>query len=268
MARRPAAADVRIALIPALAGSGSGSSSAPVQPVGKTYSVWQVVHAMYYGVPAIPVLEDGHPAGGAVELVWQAAQGRVRGVVVGTMNTYLRACGRIPEVYPEGCSWDLNTALVAHASQPQPERGHPLICAHCNFAFCFGVHEAPWLIPPLRMFFPDPPVPATADLVTPPPVRPLYANRAVQGPGASPQLVVCSNMHHFMVAMGMLKLPHDAPSLVWRRPFSLGVLPTALGSAGGSLRRYAPAPLTNANSVVPGDDEYMLQLGGVCDGRR
>ncbi|PAN07902.1 hypothetical protein PAHAL_1G371500 [Panicum hallii] len=244
MSSNPAPAEVTVALIRALDGSGSRCSpSALVQPGRRTaYSVLQVVRAMFHGAPAIPLLEDGHPAG-AEEALRLASRGRVRGLVVGTMSSYLRACGRIPLVFPEG-SLDLNAAVA----QPPPERGVlplPVICAHCNRGFCFGVYDVPSLIPPPGYPYPEPPVPATADLLAPPPVS---------------VLLVCSNPHHFMVGMGMLRLPHDAPSLVWRRrPSSLGILPTAV------VPPSAPPPGPSASAgakrkfVTPGDED-MVQL--------
>ena len=181
---KPAPAELTVALIPALDGSVSGPSSAPlalaasssspsalVQPGRRTYSILQVVCAMFHGAPAIPLLEDGHPSG-AEEAPRLASRGRVRGVVVGTASSYLRACGRIPMVFPEG-SLDLNAAAVA---QPPPERGLlpvPVTCAHCSRGFCFGVYEVPCLMPPPGYTYPEPPVPATADLLAPPPVAVL-----------------------------------------------------------------------------------------------
>ncbi|KAG2653485.1 hypothetical protein PVAP13_1NG459100 [Panicum virgatum] len=204
---------------------------------------------MFHGAPAIPLLEDGHPAG-AEEALRLASRGRVRGLVVGTANSYLRSCGRIPMVFPEG-SLDLNAAVA----QPPPERGLlpvPVTCAHCSRGFCFGVYEVPCLMPPPGYTYPEPPVPATADLLAPPPVAVLLT-------------CTCSNQHHFMVSMGMLRLPHDAPSLVWRRrPSSLGVA----GGAGGGVQRRAtvpappPGPSASAGSkrkniVMPGDEDMV-----------
>ncbi|KAG2661050.1 hypothetical protein PVAP13_1KG478300 [Panicum virgatum] len=261
---KPAPAELTVALIPALGGSVSGPSSAPlalaasssspsapVQPVRRTtYSVLQVVCAMFHGAPAIPLLEDGHPSG-AEEAPRLASRGRVRGVVVGTASSYLRACGRIPMVFPEG-SLDLNAAAVA---QPPPERGLlpvPVICAQCNRGFCFGVYEVPCLMPPPGYTYPEPPVAATADLLA---RRPAVA-----------VLLACSNRHHFMVTMGMLRLPHDAPSLVWRRrPSSLGVV----GSAGGGVQQRhvtvpppPPGPSASTGSKrknfeMPGDEDMV-----------
>ena len=73
-----------------------------------------------------------------------ASRGRVRGVVVGTASSYLRACGRIPMVFPEG-SLDLNAAV---APQPSPECGLlpvPVTCAHCNHGAASGAVGLRWL---------------------------------------------------------------------------------------------------------------------------
>ncbi|RCV08060.1 hypothetical protein SEVIR_1G301400v4 [Setaria viridis] len=292
MGSNPAAADLTIALIPAAGDlpvapipglAGSSSSSAAVQPRRNAYSVFQVLRALVYGAPVIAVLEDGYPAG-AEERQRLAVRGRVRGLVVGTMNSYLRACGRIPMVCPED-SFDLNAAAAAPPNDtqlPPPVRGgggFPLICAYCNCGFCFGVYEVPWLIPPPGYVCAELPVPATADLVALPAVEPLYGRGALPGPSsATPpvaaRLLVCSNQHHFMVAMSMLRLARRAPSLVWRRPSSLGVLPAVVGGAGGGSlqqrRRATARPAaeprassagasSSRNLVMPGDED-MVQL--------
>ncbi|CAN6274679.1 unnamed protein product [Urochloa humidicola] len=283
MGSNPAAADLTVALIPAPAGSGGSSSSAVVQPRRNAYSVLQLVRALFYGAPAIPVLEDGHPAG-AEERQLAAIQGRVRGVVVGTMNTYLRACGRIPMLCPEASLLDLN----AGAALAPPERGGggvPVTCAYCHRVFCIGVYEVPWLNPPPGHVFPELPAPAAASVVTPPAVVPynvVVVGGALPGPSnraTTPVAVlqVCSNPRHFMVRLGRLRMPNNATSLVWRRPSSLGIVPAVVvsGAAGsGRLqRRHAAAtaapPLeaasnsagggANRDFVMPGD-EGMVQL--------
>ncbi|CAN6233711.1 unnamed protein product [Urochloa humidicola] len=277
MGSNPAATDLTVALIPAPAGSGS-SSSTVAQLRRNAYSVLQLVRALFYGAPAIPVLEDGHPAG-PEERYLAAIQGRVRGVVAGTMNTYLRACGRIPMLCPQASLLDLNAAGAALA--PPPERGGggvPVTCAYCHRVFCIGVYEVPWLNPPPDHVYPELPAPAAASLVTPPAVVPLY--NVVGGGGALPGPKVCSNPRHFMVRLGRLRVPNNATSLVWRRPSSLGVVPAVVvGGAAGSgrlqPRRAAAAaaapPLeaastsasagggANRDFVMPGD-EGMVQL--------
>ncbi|KAF8643096.1 hypothetical protein HU200_066968 [Digitaria exilis] len=217
MTSRPSDTDLTVALILALVTSGpSSSSSSPTMVHPRRYSILHVILAMFHGAPAIPVLEDGHPAG-AEESLWMATRGRVRGVVVGTMDIYLRFCGRIPMLCPDGL-FDLNAAM----EPPLPVRGDPpVICAYCNCEFCFGVYEVPFAIPPRGLVYPEtlanvPPA-VTAGVATSAPVR-----------------LVCSNRHHFLVGMAMLRQPADAPSLVWRRPSSLGVVPAAVSGSGGA----------------------------------
>ncbi|CAN6280197.1 unnamed protein product [Urochloa humidicola] len=281
--------DLTVALVPATAASGVGSSSsssAVVRPWRNAYSVLQLVRALFYGAPAIPLLEDGYPAG-AEERQLAAVQGRVRGVVAGTMNSYLRTCGRIPMLCPEASLLDLNAALA-----PPPEHGGgggvPVTCGYCNRVFCIGVYEVPWLNPPPGHIFPELPEPAAAGFVTPPAVGPLLyggvggGGAILPGPSgmATPpvtQLQVCSNPRHFMVRVGRMRSPNNATLLMWRRPSSLGVVPAvAVGgaAAGGRLQRrraIAARPLaldeptsgagsgTSRNFVMPGD-EGMVQL--------
>ncbi|CAL5019217.1 unnamed protein product [Urochloa decumbens] len=281
MGSNPAAADMTVALIPAPTGS-SSSLSAVVRPRRNAYSVLQLVRALFYGAPAIPVLEDGHPAG-ADERQLAAVQGRVRAVVAGTMNSYLSACGRIPMLCPKGSLLDLNAAAGALA--PPPERGGvPVICPYCNRMFCIGVYEVPWLNPPPGRVFPELPAPAAAGFVSPPALEPMYYGGGA-GPGPSSRatsvvvavLQVCSNPRHFMVRLGrLMRLPRNGTSLVWRHPSSLGVVPSFVvgGGGGGRLqRRRATAPArpldkastsssaggANRNFVLPGD-ESMVQL--------
>lgn len=287
MGSNSAAADLTIALIPTAGGpvapiplrlAGSSSSSAALRPRRNVYSVFQVLRALVYGAPFIAVLGDGQPAGGE-ERQLLVVRGRVRGVAVGTINSYLRACGRIPMVCPED-SFDLNAA----AALSPPVRGgggrFPVICAYCNCGFCFGVYEVPWLIPPPGYTCPELPVPPTPDLVALPAVEPLYSRRgALQGPSSSTtppvaRLLVCSNRHHFMVSMCMLRLARGSPWLVWRRPSSMGVLPAVVGGAGGGIlqqrRRATARPAaeprasssgasSSRNLVIPGDED-MVQL--------
>ncbi|XP_062217811.1 uncharacterized protein LOC133918062 [Phragmites australis] len=242
--KKPAAADVTIAVVLRPACS-SSSSSAPALP-RQTWSALQVVQGIVYGAPVLPVLENGCPAG-AGEMLRLVAEGNVHGVVVGTTNSHLRSSGRIPMICPGGFI-DLN-AMAPDVGEPQAER-LPVICAYCNCAFCFGEYEVSILSPPPGYIYPKPPVPVTADLLTPPPVGALYVDGGLLAPGTTPvPLVVCSDLHHFMVAMGMLKLPRGAPSLVWRRPTTLGVLPISVGATGGSLQHEEPAP--GGSSSVP-----------------
>ncbi|KAJ1280724.1 hypothetical protein BS78_04G254600 [Paspalum vaginatum] len=267
-------ASADVTMIPAPADSSSSSSAPPPPPpqpmITRFYTVWQVLLAMFHGAPAIPVGEDGSPA--AVEGVrMQMLEGRIRAAAVGTMNSFLQACGRIPMICPQG-PLDLNVLGTEDTQLPPPGSGYPVICAYCNCTFCFSKYDVPRLtLPPGFAFLEPRPVLATANLLAPPPVGPLLYS---DGPGAPPvRLLVCSDRHHFKVSMGMLKLPRNAPSVVWKRP--LGVLPTAVRSpeAGGHLRdeataagggssglhAAAPNDAGDWNFVAPGDEE-MVQL--------
>lgn len=196
-----------------------------------------------------------------------------RTVVVGTeFNRHLRLYGRIPMLRSEGPVLNLNAlAPPQDASQPLPQVHRPVICAYCNCAFCFCECEVPSLNPGPGHVYPAPSVPITLNLLTPPPVGPLYPNRDPWAPGAMPSpLLVCSSSHHFKATMGMLQhLPGAAPpSLVWKCTLScLRVVPTVVGSEGAdsSDLRATPAPPPEPwtyagaywNYVEPGHEDMV-----------
>ncbi|CAD6242663.1 unnamed protein product [Miscanthus lutarioriparius] len=270
MSRNTAAA--RVIPAPAdpdtISDSGSSTSVPPPQPGRKqTNPVLQVVRA---GVPVIPTPEDGQPVAAVDEATSQVVKSSARAVVAAgkAINSYLRTHGRIPMIRSEGPDLDLNALAPPDASRPPRQVDRPVICAYCNCAFCFAAHEFPSLNPVPGHVYPAPPVPITLNLLTPPPVGPLY--RDPRGPGATPaRLLVCSCEHHFKVTMGMLQQqPGGAPSLVWKCTIScLRVLPIVVGSEGANSPDLhanpapPPEPWTYAgaywNYVKPGDEDMV-----------
>lgn len=226
--------------------SGSSTSAPPPQPGRKqTYSALQVARA---GAPATPTLEDAQPV--AVEM---------------TINNYLRTYGRIPMACC--CSEGQGPHLDLNALAP-PQRDPPVICAYCNCAFCFGVHEIPSLDHGPGHVYPAPLVPVTLNLLTPPPVGPLYRDR--RAPAAAPApLLVCSSEQHFNATIGMLQRRQgSAPPLVWKCTCCLRVQPVAVGSEGANSPDLhatpsapPPEPWTYAgaywNYVEPGDEDMV-----------
>ncbi|KAL6635016.1 hypothetical protein ACP70R_027687 [Stipagrostis hirtigluma subsp. patula] len=226
MGRKQAAAanaDVPIQVISSSLASGSGASrSGP----SELYSALQVVQGLFYGVPILPVMENGLPAGAdGVQMMHLVVQGDVRHVTLGTTNTYLRDSGRIPMIWPG--AFDLNAPPKPEVTgQPQAMR-RPVMCFSCDTPFCFGQYDLDMINPPPGFVYQKLPVPATADVVTPPPPEPLTGYGAAPA-GFSPlPVLVCSDRRHFALTMGVLNLASDSPLLLWKRPWSMGVLPIA-----------------------------------------